>query len=228
MSDDKLPKQDLLLKILNMTTSDNDNMSLVSIRKANALLAEAGWSWEKLLAGKIVVVADPFSNLQAPPKRDEDDDGLARRPRNPSPPARPQPHQPKSSFFGQNVPPRATPQRPQPTPAAKPSPSPPPNPFNPLNQPYTPQSGRRLSGINKPNKYPGYCYCCGDPVDVNKGHVFNASEWCSTAADKWTQICNPCKSGNVNVRPSPAPRNKPLHPSIDPALQGVKPNLGDL
>lgn len=65
-SDAPLPKQELLLKMLNMTTADNDGQALVAIRKANALLASAGWTWEKLLLGKIVVVADPFANIKSP------------------------------------------------------------------------------------------------------------------------------------------------------------------
>lgn len=61
MTDDSsLQKQDLLLKMLNMTTSDNDGITLVAIRKANKLLADSGWSWEKLLLGKITIVEDPF------------------------------------------------------------------------------------------------------------------------------------------------------------------------
>jgi hypothetical protein len=66
---EQLPKQDLLLKMLNMTTHENDNQALVAIRKANALLESAGWTWDKLLSGKITVVADPFSNLQRPEDR---------------------------------------------------------------------------------------------------------------------------------------------------------------
>lgn len=58
-----LPKEQLLLKMLNMTTSDNDGQALVAIRKSNELLASAGWSWEKLLSGKITVVADPFARM---------------------------------------------------------------------------------------------------------------------------------------------------------------------
>ena len=48
---DELQKHHLLLKLLKMTTSDNDGECLVSIRKANGLLREAGWDWDRLLAG---------------------------------------------------------------------------------------------------------------------------------------------------------------------------------
>lgn len=63
---EKVPKEELLLKMLNMTTSDNEGVTLVAIRKANELLTSAGWSWEKLLAAKITVVADPFAALATP------------------------------------------------------------------------------------------------------------------------------------------------------------------
>lgn len=62
----ELPKHELLLKLLKMTTSSNDAEALVAVRKANQLLATAGWTWDKLLAGKITVVGDPFGNLQRP------------------------------------------------------------------------------------------------------------------------------------------------------------------
>lgn len=63
--DSQLQKQDLLLKMLNMTTSDNDGVALVAIRKCNTLLQASGWTWEKLLAGKITIVEDPFKSSSA-------------------------------------------------------------------------------------------------------------------------------------------------------------------
>lgn len=60
------PKQDLLAKLLRMTTSANDGEALTAIRKANALLKDNGWDWDKLLQGKIRIAADPFANLGTP------------------------------------------------------------------------------------------------------------------------------------------------------------------
>ena len=68
----ELPKHELLLKLLKMTASDNDAEALTAMRKANALLASADWTWDKLLAGKITVVGDPFGNLQRPIPRTPD------------------------------------------------------------------------------------------------------------------------------------------------------------
>jgi hypothetical protein len=67
VSDDTtLPKQELLAKLLRMTTQSNDGEVLTAIRKANALLTSAGWDWDKLLAGKIKIVENPFAGLGNP------------------------------------------------------------------------------------------------------------------------------------------------------------------
>ena len=65
MSED-LSKLDLFIKIMRMTESDNDGVSLVALRKANALLKAEKWDWEKLLRGKIKVISDPFGPATAP------------------------------------------------------------------------------------------------------------------------------------------------------------------
>lgn len=63
---EELQKHQLLVKLLKMTTSAVDAEALVAMRKANQLLADAGWDWDKLMAGKITVVGDPFANLGDP------------------------------------------------------------------------------------------------------------------------------------------------------------------
>lgn len=68
MSED-LNKLDLLIKIMGMTTSDNDPTALVALRKAQALLKAEGWDWERLLRSKIKVVENPFSKVTAPKAR---------------------------------------------------------------------------------------------------------------------------------------------------------------
>lgn len=62
----ELQKHQLLVKLLKMTTSAVDAEALVAMRKANALLTEAGWDWDRLMAGKITVVGDPFAGLGDP------------------------------------------------------------------------------------------------------------------------------------------------------------------
>jgi len=61
-----LPKHVLLLKLLKMTASDNDGEALSAMRKANALLTAAGWDWDRLMSGKIVVIEDPFASIGVP------------------------------------------------------------------------------------------------------------------------------------------------------------------
>jgi hypothetical protein len=67
MSD--LPKQELLIKLLALTASDSEGEALSAMRKANSLLATAGWTWERLIRGKITVLADPFNNIVEPTTR---------------------------------------------------------------------------------------------------------------------------------------------------------------
>jgi hypothetical protein len=57
------PNLDTIIKILKMTTSDNDNITLMAIKKANAQLIAWGWDWEAILRGKVKVMPDPFANI---------------------------------------------------------------------------------------------------------------------------------------------------------------------
>ncbi len=56
-----------LTKLLMMTTSSHDGEALAAIRKANAILKEAGVNWQEFLAGRL-----PSSARMGPPppKRD--------------------------------------------------------------------------------------------------------------------------------------------------------------
>ncbi len=68
----ELPKQELLIKLLGKTTSDNDAEALAFMRKANELLRNAGWTWERLIQGKIRVLEDPFKSIVEPVARKAD------------------------------------------------------------------------------------------------------------------------------------------------------------
>jgi hypothetical protein len=107
-----LPKQELLIKLLKMTTSSNDGEAVIAVRKANDLLKSAGWDWEKLIHGKIKVIEDPFKSVDVPLNRQ------THRP----PPAPPRP--------APKAPPFAYAQAPQPAQAP-----PPPRPPRPPHQP---------------------------------------------------------------------------------------------
>jgi len=91
-TDTNVPKQELLLKLLKMTTSDNDGEALTALRKANALLRSAGWDWDKLIHAKIRIAADPFAGLGHPPSGSGRAGTMGvptQRPAPPPPPPRP-------------------------------------------------------------------------------------------------------------------------------------------
>jgi hypothetical protein len=137
-----LPKQELLIKLLRMTESDNDPEALAALRKANAFMRSAGWDWEKLINSKIRIIADPFSGLGQPIA------GGIRPTSAPPPPPRPAPAQPP---------------KPQTWPL----------------------------GIN-PNKFAGFCYCCGNEVLANSGVIFRPYQFNTTAANDWKVACLSC------------------------------------
>lgn len=96
---------DLLIKLLKMTTSSHDNEALSAMRKANAQLVKLGFEWEKLLRGKVTIVADPFASI-------------------PTPPTPQKPHEPNPTVQMTDVTWTAS-ARPQPTPRPQPVPVPP-------------------------------------------------------------------------------------------------------
>jgi hypothetical protein len=66
MDDTNIPKQELLIKLLRMTESDNDPEALTALRKVNAFMRTAGWDWERLVNAKIRIIEDPFKGLSTP------------------------------------------------------------------------------------------------------------------------------------------------------------------
>jgi hypothetical protein len=67
MDDTNIPKQELLIKLLRMTESDNDPEALTALRKVNAFMRSVGWDWERLINAKIRIIEDPFKGLSTPP-----------------------------------------------------------------------------------------------------------------------------------------------------------------
>lgn len=67
---EELPREQFLLKLLRMTTSPNDGEALTAIRKVNELLTSNGWDWDKLIAGKIKIVPNPFVGLGTPIRKE--------------------------------------------------------------------------------------------------------------------------------------------------------------
>jgi hypothetical protein len=156
-----LPKQELLIKLLRMTESDNDGEALTALRKANRFMKDAGWDWEKLVNSKIKIIEDPFKNLGTPPGGTKMGAPGFARPSQPTAAPRPQ-----------------APPRPTPTP-----PPPPPQP-----------AARKASwplGID-PNRFSGWCYCCGFEVLANVGVIFKPYQYNSQAPNDWKVACLSC------------------------------------
>jgi hypothetical protein len=91
-------KLDTLIKVLMMTTSDTDGEALAAMRRANSLLRAANVDWDKLLRGKVTVVADPFSTIDAPQQNSKphyapSPPSPPRQPVRPTPPPPPPPSQ---------------------------------------------------------------------------------------------------------------------------------------
>lgn len=120
MSDD-LNKLDLFIKIIRMTETDNDGQTLVAIRKANSMLKAEGWDWDRLLRGKVKVIADPFAKVSQPAPQARA--ATYTKPAPPPPPpwqAPPKPTYAPDPFGGMGAP-KPKPSQPQPQ-AARPQP----------------------------------------------------------------------------------------------------------
>lgn len=74
---------DRLIKMMGMTTSDNDGQALVALRAANALLKKLNTDWDAVLRGKISIIADPFGDIPV----------VQQAPKPPPEPPRPTPQQ---------------------------------------------------------------------------------------------------------------------------------------
>lgn len=96
---------DLLIKIMSMTTSDNDGQALVAMRKANEQLKKWGWTWESILRGKISVAANPFVNVAM--------EDLLKKAEQPQPPPWRAPPPPNPSHTWQPVPKPVKPRKPK-------------------------------------------------------------------------------------------------------------------
>lgn len=249
MAEEALPKEQLLLKMLKMTTSDNDGQALVAIRKANQLLDAAGWSWDKLIAGKIKVVANPFSNLATPnagPK--------AMEPAAPSA-SRQRPFMPSSSpgkgrewtwdnssdswitrpAVGRSSS-TARPSRPSSAPRLGMMwwfdtslgdwvQTQDPNYVAPAPRP-APQRGL---GLTRSNMYAKHCYCCGDYVDNQKGFIIKPEDFNPIAKGRsqsgWDVVCTDCNRTRAGIPNKPAMKNTGQTTSTS---TGPAPSLGEL
>lgn len=100
---------DLLIKLLNLTTSPLDSEAIAAMRKANDQLLKFNTTWERLLKSRITIVADPFASV-APPSFASRPPPVAEPRPMPTPPRPQRPAHP-AGYQGYGAPP----QRPQPT-----------------------------------------------------------------------------------------------------------------
>lgn len=56
----------------------------------------------------------------------------------------------------------------------------------------------------QPNKFPGYCYCCGKHVIVGDGVIFKPIRYCPIAPSNWVIACDDCNHTVTRVQPNPA------------------------
>lgn len=208
---EELPKQDLLIKILGMTTSENDNQALVAIRKANALLRDNGWDWEKLIQGKIRIIEDPFKSVPSPsPQTGGGNVGPAYAPNRPRPAADPY----ATTRRPQGTTP-SNPARPKPGTWA-PSPPPPP-PQAPAADPASWGANPNFATAAKAaphhkhylatNKWANGCYCCGQYVAAGAGAVFKPGNFNAKAKVKPEVICTKCDTDkSISVPDYPHPK----------------------
>lgn len=205
MADEQLPKEELLRKMLNMTTSDNDGQALVAIRKANALLSAAGWSWDKLLAGKIKIVESPFKNVPNPGKPTPVYSQPQAKPA-PMPVRSPRPthsagagrmwqYSNFSDSWESVLDPSYAAQRQREEAQAAAAAA----------------QQRRGLRLNRTNMYANHCYCCGDYVKNQDGFIMKPKDFNPSAPDKWAIVCTPCNNScspdRWGVSEKPAARN---------------------
>ena len=204
----EIPKHELLLKLLRMTESSSDGEALTAIRKANQLLASAGWDWEKVLTAKITVVGDPFGSISKPPTTNRTEYDRPTTPSRPTPPPPPPPPtKPARPFIDDDdfgfTPPRARPGNAGASTSrwASGQRSPPPPPPKP-----TPLS-------DKKNMYSNHCYCCGVHTPSQLGWIINPCLFNKNFMNKWMVVCDACNTAGV-VPGAASPKQKPPSPSI--------------
>lgn len=169
-TDGELPKLELFIKMMKMTDAE-ETVALVALRKANAILRENGWDWERLLRGKVKIIANPFASggptippvetRKAPPPRPQSPP--------PPPPAAPQ--------YAPN--PWPSGRRPQPAP--RPQAPPPPQPQRPAVAPVGPLHFRKSSNDV-------WCIASHQRIDPKIGHALVLEKRDGSQA---TETCGP-------------------------------------
>jgi len=169
MSED-LPNLGKLIKLLKMTTSQNDNEALLFVRKANEELKKFGGDWDTLLRGKVTVIGDPFVDVAPPPSR------MTKTATNPA-------YTSSDPSWGRTHTTRSS--------TSRKSPITPPNPRI-FGQPKTPSTSQFPPPPTQPrsNLYAGKCRCCGTHVPANSGILIGTT-------NGWRVECTSCSKGQT-------------------------------
>lgn len=202
---------DLLIKLLNLTSSNLDSEALAAMRKANEQLGKFNTTWEKLLKSRVTIVADPFGPTSQPQfqsKTAPPADIPRPQPRPATTPPRPQPQAPQSYFIilprGEQVGPflthtDASAYRSRLNISGNINQMAPPRVFeNPYQyekhlqrrrQPAAPQPTASVSQpmpTGRTNKFASKCYTCSRRVGVNEGILSHQN-----SAGQWMVTCGP-------------------------------------
>jgi hypothetical protein len=200
-----------LIKLMKLAASPsaNPNEAWLAFTRANEMLLSQKWDWEKLLRGKISLVADPFGPAMPAPMPTPHHSSAATW----SPPKRPAPAAPTRQFVCEDC-------------------------YNSINANHLYQhQGKDLcvtcytrattnakrpgppKGSQRTNRYSDFCFCCGDPVDANKGLLHRPPNYSG-----WATLCTKCD--NLSKQPNfawPTRRAKRQRVSTTNLMSGLGP-----
>jgi hypothetical protein len=177
---------ELLIKMMGQTTNDNDNIVLVSIRKANEQVKKlTGGGWAELLHGHFTIAADPFEGLSDPLAYSEFRRGVSPAPPPPQPAPRAAP---------------PPPQRPQP---ANPGPS---------SSAAGPMGNQSQQSAPRINRFRAVCYKCNHYCQPGEGYLDGKNP----ITNDWKVKCNNTHRCNSNqAKGARAQKSNPARGSID-------------
>lgn len=182
----------LVIKLMKMTTSQNDSEALAALRQANKRLLAAGWDWEALLTAKVTIVADPFGSIEAPTASPQSY-SKPQAPQRPAP-AAPSYQPPPQASYSPNKPSQKAYQRAKlqaayNAPAAAQAQAAAQYSYKPST---TPKQPSPKVGSKTPNQQDDNCWCCGQRVEAWKGAAFVPGHYNSSHHSQKETICEPC------------------------------------
>lgn len=177
---------ELLIKMMGQTQNDNDNVVVMSIKKANEQVKKLAGSWEELLRGHFTIAADPFEGLNIPGfTSGNGSDPNWRRGVAPAPP--PPPPQPAAPL---NVSPNAPWTKPQAPP-------------NPLNAGAS--AGFTTAQSRRTNTFRAVCYLCQQTCNAGQGILDGRNQ----ITNQWRVKCADAFDCSQRILKAKSKRSKP-------------------